>query len=149
VAFSAVRVFCGAVVENAMPIKPSKKLQIRRTQDNTFRAHYLNEWLDERRMSAMELLDALNEPAGMDPQIIDKSQVYRWLKGQLPHHATQRRIAETLGLVDNDTGEPDPKLLMTHPAQVWIARKVSGLEPEDIDRLKTIIETVFPEKARA
>lgn len=132
-----------------MPIKQPKKFQIRRTQDTTFRIHYLNEWLEERQMTAMELLEALNEPAGMDPQVIDKSQVYRWLKGQLPHASTQRRIAEALSLMDSDTGEPNPKLLTTHPAQAWIARKVAGLEPEDIVRLKTIIETAFPDKVRA
>ena len=114
-----------------------------------FRRHYLAEWLEENDMKPMELLDALNEPAGMDPVVIDKSQVYRWLKGQLPHRSTQVRIAAALNLLDAFTGEPNPELLMSHPAQVWIARKVSGLEPEDIERLKTIIESAFPERKRA
>lgn len=118
--------------------------QIRSSRTTTFRRHYLKEWLEERDMTAMDLLDALNEAAGMDPQVIDKSQVYRWLKGQLPQRRTQERIAAALNLLDKDTGEPAPQLLMTHPAQEWIAQKVSGLDPKDLVRMKTIIETAFP-----
>jgi len=106
----------------------------------------LKEWLDDRNMTAMELLDLLNEAAGMDPIVIDKSQVYRWLKGQLPHRQTQIRIADALQLVDKDTGEPDPERLLTHPAQDWIARKVSKLEPTEIERMKELISIAFPDR---
>lgn len=111
-----------------------------------FRRHYLREWLDERDMEPMELLDALNEAASMESPIIDKSQVYRWLKGALPHPPTQIRIAAALELLDPETGEPDPQMLMVHPAQVWMALKIRGRSQDDIERMKQMIDLAFPSR---
>lgn len=94
-------------------------------------------------MEPMDLYDVLNQSESAS--YIDKSQVYRWLGGQLPQRATQIRIAAALELLD-DTGEPDPEMLTTHPAQSWIARKVSKLDPDDIERMKEIISLAFPDR---
>jgi hypothetical protein len=128
-----------------MPSKPQKPLQIRRAQKTTFRAHFLNEWLQEREMSPMDLVNGLNDVASMDTPVIDKSQVYRWLKGQLPQRATQFRIAEALQLRD-EHGDPDPELLLTDPALAWIARKVKNRPQEEVERMKEIIELAFPSR---
>lgn len=112
----------------------------------TFRRHFLAEWLEEREMEPMDLLNELNEPSDMETPAIDKSQVYRWLKGQLPQRKTQVRIAAALNLVDPETGDPAPERLMTHPAQDWIAKKVSGLEQSDIERLRQMVDLAFPDK---
>lgn len=110
----------------------------------TFRRHYLREWLQERKMTAPDLVKALNEPA--NETYIDKSQIYRWLKGQLPQRGTQIRVAAALRLSDPETGEPAPEMLMRHPAEDWIARKLRDKSPEDIERAKQAIELVLPDK---
>jgi len=94
----------------------------------------------------MELLNALNDAADMGTPVIDKSQVYRWLAGQLPHRETQLRIAAALELINPETGEPDPERLMTHPAHDWIARKFKDRSMDEFERLKTLVEAAFPDK---
>lgn len=110
----------------------------------SFRRHYLGEWMEERGMDPMEFLDAINEGAGMEVSIIDKSQVYRWLKGQLPQKKTQMRIAAALGLLDIETNAPDPEMLLAHPAQIWIAGKLKGRSRDEINRVKQAVEAVLP-----
>lgn len=94
-------------------------------------------------MGAMDLLELLND-SGEDQ--IDKSQVYRWLKGNLPHAPTQIRIAAALNLNDPDTGAPDPEALLRHPDQDWIARRLKGKSREEIERIKQMIDLAFPTK---
>lgn len=67
-------------------------------------------------MSPVELLDALNDPdRPMEYNEVDKSQVYRWLKGQLPQPQMQKRISEALHL-------EDPAQLLSDPVDDWLAR---------------------------
>lgn len=110
------------------------------------RRHYFAEWLEERSLEPMEFLNILNDAAGMDQDIIDKSQVYRWISGNQPQDRFKKRIADALGLHDPETGLPDWNLVLSHPAQVWIARKVSTRPPEDIRRMRELIDLAFPEK---
>lgn len=97
-------------------------------------------------MEPMDLLAALNEAQGPDRPYIDKSQVYRWLKGQLPHKPTQVRIAAALELLDIETGEPAPELLMSHPAQSWIAGALQGLPNSEVERIRRVVELSLPRK---
>lgn len=110
----------------------------------TFRRHCLAEWLEERRMDPMDLLNALNESGAEEP--IQKSQVYRWLKGQLPHKPTQIRIAAVLNLLDIESGEPAPELLMRKPEEVWFALKIRNRSEEERERIKQMIELAFPDR---
>lgn len=108
-----------------------------------FRRHFLPEWLEERQLDPMQFLDLINEGAGMDLPIIDKSQVYRWLKGQLPQKKTQLRIAGVLELLDADTREPTPEKLFVHPAQEWITEKLRGRTADEIRRAKQAVDLVL------
>jgi len=85
----------------------------------------------------MDLLDALNE-AEMARQPIDKSQVYRWMRGQLPQPDMQVRIAGVL--------EIDPEALLRHPTDDWMARKLRGRPKEEVERIKQMIDLAFPDK---
>ena len=116
------------------------------TGKQPFRRHFLKEWLDVRGMGPMDLLNALNEAASMDTPLIDKSQVYRWMKGQLPHPPTQIRIAAALELVDPETGDPDPERLQHHPDSDWFIRITHGRPREDIERIKQMIELAMPKR---
>lgn len=128
-----------------MPRPPQKPTQIRQQQRLSFRRHYLAEWLEARDMEVMDLVRLLNEPEDAPP--LDKSQVYKWInKGQLPRGPNLLRIADALQLRDIETGEPAPDLLMTHPAQDWIARKFRDRPISDFDRMKNIIDNAFPDK---
>lgn len=109
------------------------------------RRHFINEWLALREMDAMDLLRVLNE-ADTSLPAVDKSQVYRWLKGQLPQAPMQIRIAGALEIVDVETGDPDPRGLFRHPDIDWIARKVRGRSDDEIRRVRQAVEAVLPDK---
>lgn len=109
------------------------------------RRHFINEWLAIREMDAMDLLRVLNE-ADTSLPAVDKSQVYRWLKGQLPHAPMQARIAGALEIVDIETGEPDPKGLFRHPDIDWFSQKVKDRSDDEMKRLRQIVDAAFPSR---
>lgn len=94
-------------------------------------------------MDAMDLLRELNE-ADTSLPAIDKSQVYRWLKGQLPRADMQARIAGALSIVDIDTGDPDPAGIFRDPNLDWFARQVKDRSEDELRRLRSIVENAFP-----
>lgn len=107
-----------------------------------FRKHFLPEWLEVRRMEPMEFLAALNE----DPELpaIDKSQVYRWIKGQTPQRVMLPRIARVLSILAIDTDEPDPYGIFRDPDLDWIARRLRGQDRDDVERIKAMIDLAVP-----
>lgn len=109
------------------------------------RRHFIVEWLEARDMEPMDLLDGLNE-ADTSLPAVDKSQVYRWLKGQMPHKDMQVRIAAALEIVDPETGAPDASGILRHPDHDWIARKMHNRSDDEIRRLKEIVDLAFPQK---
>lgn len=123
-------------------IHPKKRLVVQNPPKP--RRHYIAEWMVERRMEPMDLLNALNDAASMDQPPIDKSQVYRWISGNKPQARFEQRIAAALNLLDPETGDPDPQMLLSHPAQVWIARKIQGRPPEEINRIRQMVDLAFP-----
>lgn len=89
-------------------------------------------------MGAPELLAVLNDPErSMDLGAIDKSQVYRWVKGQMPQPAMQARLAGALGL-------DDPASLLRHPDDDWFIEFFSGRSRDEIRRMKLALEAAFP-----
>lgn len=91
-------------------------------------------------MSVPDLLKLLNDDErSMDLPRIDKSQVYRWLKGQLPQPTTQRRLAEALGL-------DDPADLLRPPLDDWFVQFFAGRSADELERLRQMLEAAFPPK---
>jgi hypothetical protein len=107
------------------------------------RRHFIAEWLEAREMEPMDLVNALNATDASLP-MVDKSQVYRWLKGQMPHADMQVRIAGALSVVNPETGDPDPSGILRHPDYDWMARQFEGRSKAEIDRMKQMIELAFP-----
>lgn len=67
-------------------------------------------------MSVADLLEKLNDPdRPMALKEVDKSQAYRWLKGQMPQPQMQKRIADSLDM-------EDPAQLLRNPTDDWLAR---------------------------
>jgi len=91
-----------------------------------------------RNMTPIDLLSGLNDPErGMEHSEVDKSQVYRWLKGQMPNRNMQARIAAALAM-------EDPMQIFRHPDQDWFAAFISGRSLEEIERIKVTLMAAFP-----
>lgn len=104
------------------------------------RRHYLGDWLEALNLTPVDLLNALNDPErSMEFGEIDKSQVYRWLKGQLPQAAQQERIAKALHM-------DDPATLLRHPDDGWFRDFTEGRPADEVSRIKQMLEVAFPPK---
>lgn len=120
---------------------PMAKLSRIHQNKQPIRRHFLNEWLAAKDLKPADLVDLLNDPdRPMELEEIGKSQVYRWLGGQLPQSATQQRIADALGIGDR------PEALLRHPDDDWVAKFMDGRSQDEIRRIKTTLETAFPKK---
>ena len=103
----------------------------------TVRRHYIGEWLELKNMAVSDLVAALNDP-DRDSSLpeIDKTQVYRWLKGQMPGAATQARLAAIFGF------EGEPERLLQDPSIDWISHffkdKTEEQKQKAIDMLKIL-----------
>lgn len=100
------------------------------------RRHFLKEWLEVRDMQPMDLVDLLNESG--EYEFLDKTQVYRWLRGALPQSANQRRIEAALEIEEN--------ALLRHPDQDWLAEFFAGRQKEETERIKQAMELAWPKK---
>lgn len=106
------------------------------------RRHFLGEWLEARHLSVSDLLALLNDDErSMDLPRVDKSQVYRWLRGQMPQSAMQARLAAALEL-------DDPGSLLRHPDDDWFAEFFAGRSRDEIHRMKLMLEAAFPRLSR-
>lgn len=88
-------------------------------------------------MEPMDLVNSLNESESHP--YLDKTQVYRWLRGVLPHPEMQRRIEGVLNLDENG--------LLRHPDQDWLARFFEGRSREETERIKKAMELSWPKKS--
>lgn len=104
------------------------------------RHHFIKEWMEHKGMSVTDLLTALNDDErSMDLPRVDKSQVYRWFKGQLPQAPMQQRIAQSLGL-------NEPQDLLRQPEDDWFVQFYMQRSAEERDRLRKMLEAAFPSK---
>lgn len=103
------------------------------------RRHFLGEWLEARELTPPALLELLNDPDRANEYgEVDKSQVYRWLKGQLPQPHMQIRLAAVLGF------EGDPGKLLRPPEVDWMNDFFQDKSREERARIKMMLEAAFP-----
>lgn len=89
-------------------------------------------------MTPVDLVDALNDPdRSMDLTEVDKSQVYRWLKGQMPQAAMQNRIAAALGF------EGEPEKLLQDPTMDWLADFFRDKTEEQKEKAIQMLKLLF------
>lgn len=93
------------------------------------RRHFIKEWMEVRGIEPADLVEALD---------VDKSQVYRWIKGQLPQPKYQERIAAMFEL--------EPEALLRHPDDDWMARFFEGRDIAERERIKKAMELSWPLK---
>jgi hypothetical protein len=104
------------------------------------RRHYLAEWLNAKGMSPVDLLAALNDPErSMTLAEVDKSQVYRWIKGQMPNPKMQSRIAGVLGFED------EPERLLQDPSMDWFSEFFRDKTEEQKQKAIQILKLWFEE----
>ena len=104
------------------------------------RRHYLAEWLEARGLKAMDLVELLNDPErSSEYSEIDKTQVYRWLRGQMPQPAMQLRIAAALGFED------DPDKLLQDPTLDWLSDFFRDKTEEQKDKAIQMLKLMFSE----
>lgn len=88
-------------------------------------------------MTVPDLLRALNDDErSMHLPRVDKSQPYRWLKGQLPQAPMQKRIADALEL-------DDPSDLLRSPIDDWFAKFFRDRSDEEKARARRVLEAAF------
>lgn len=103
------------------------------------RRHFLGEWLEAKQMTPADLLDGLNDPERFSQLgYVSKSQVYRWLKGQMPNSSMQARIAVALGFED------DPSKFLSSPDIDWMSDFLRDRSEEELKRIKVTLENAFP-----
>lgn len=102
------------------------------------RRHYLAEWLEAKQMTPTDLLDILNDPdRSMGLTEVDKSQVYRWIKGQMPQPAMQMRIAGALGF------ENEPDKLLQDPTMDWLSDFFRDKTEEQKEKAVQMLKLLF------
>jgi hypothetical protein len=102
------------------------------------RRHYIVEWLEAKGMTPVDLISALNDPErSMDLPEVDKSQVYRWLKGQMPQAAMQYRVAAALGF------EGEPEKLLQDPALDWLNGFFKDKTEEQKEKAIQVLKLMF------
>lgn len=104
------------------------------------RRHYLPEWLEAKGLKPMDLVNLLNDPdRPMELGEIEKSQVYRWIDGQMPGPANQKRIMGAL--------EEEPDALMRHPIiDEWAGKFFRDRNMDELQRIKNTLEMAFPKR---
>jgi transcriptional regulator with XRE-family HTH domain len=93
------------------------------------RPHFIQEWAKARRLEQKDIVSELD---------VDKSVVSRWFSGSTPSVKYQEALANLF--------ETEREGLFRHPAEVWLATFMSGRSPEEVDRIKAMLEAGFPKR---
>lgn len=93
------------------------------------RPHHIKDWADARGLSQADLSRELGA---------DKSLVSRWFAGTTPNVDYQERLAALF--------QTDPEALFRHPDDDWITKFFADREREEVERIKSTLETAFPRR---
>lgn len=94
------------------------------------RLHRINEWAEARGMDQADIV----REAG-----IDKGTVWRWFAGAVPRHEHLVMLVELFALAE-------PNDLFMHPNNDWLARRLRGADPQDIERAKALLDIMLSRK---
>lgn len=129
--------FCKAALSHfvqANPVLPfgkicdMKKVSRIHQSKRPVRRHYIAEWMDARNLSVADVIRELD---------VDKSQVYRWVKGQMPQPDMQERLAALFQI--------DPAALLRDPDDDWLSKFFSDKTEEQKERAIEMLKIMFPD----
>lgn len=116
----------------AKQVRPRFKQRARTREEEQpnvgVKKHFIGEWMEHRGKKVADMVEALD---------VDKSQVYRWLKGQKPQDDMLLRIAAFL-----ETGHPES--ILRHPLDDWMARFFQGRSEEEAKAIIEMMERAWP-----
>lgn len=72
---------------------------------------------------------------------VDKSNVSKWLSGSSPGAIWQEKLREYFEAGDEG--------IFRHPDDDWMARFLTGRPRDEIERIKSTLETAFPRKGNS
>jgi transcriptional regulator with XRE-family HTH domain len=94
------------------------------------RPHHIVDWAEKRALTQAEIANEIGA---------DKSVVSRWFGGATPSEEYQEKLAALFGA-------DDPEAIFRHPDDDWLRRFFEGLDQDEIDRAKRMLEAAFPKK---
>jgi hypothetical protein len=94
------------------------------------RPHHIVDWAAHRGLRQVDIVEALGA---------DKSLVSRWFNGATPSKPWQTRLAALFGCEDEEA-------IFRHPDDDWLARFLRGRPADEIERIKSTLETAFPRR---
>lgn len=93
------------------------------------RPHHIAAWAEARGLTQADLSRELGA---------DKSLVSRWYKGSTPGLPWQEKLAALF--------QTDRESLFRHPDEDWMSKFFKDRAREEVERMKSILETAFPRK---
>jgi hypothetical protein len=106
--------------------------QTNMTRKTPKRPHFIAEWMETMDLSAADLARATG---------VDKSNVSRWINdGSCPNEEWQIRLGEYFKCGRDG--------LFVHPTEAWIKKFIAGRQKDEVERIKAMLATGFPEKKR-
>lgn len=93
------------------------------------RPHHIKDWADARGLTQADLSRELGA---------DKSLISRWFAGTTPNVEYQERLAALF--------QTDPEALFRHPDDDWITKFFADRERDEVERIKSTLETAFPKR---
>lgn len=93
------------------------------------RPHHVQSWAEKRGVRPGELAEEIG---------VDKSLVSRWYSGSTPSEESLAKLGAFFGV--------EPEAMFRDPDEDWLARLLRGRDREEIERIKSTIETAFPRK---
>lgn len=93
------------------------------------RPHHIKDWADARGLTQADLSRELGA---------DKSLISRWFAGTTPGVEYQERLAALF--------QTDPESLFRHPDDDWVTKFFADRERDEVERIKSTLETAFPKR---
>lgn len=93
------------------------------------RPHHIADWAEKFGLSQADISREIGA---------DKSLVSRWFDGTTPGVAYQEKLAALF--------HTDAEGLFRHPDDDWLAKFFKDRSQEEIERIKSTLETAFPRK---
>jgi transcriptional regulator with XRE-family HTH domain len=109
-----------------------KEAEMRRCAVKTpRRPHYIEEWMETRGLSQVELARAIGA---------DKSSISRWLDGTCPSKEWQEKLGQFFGCGRDG--------IFRHPDEDWMKRFFEDRTSDDVERIKMLMDLNWPKEKR-